>query len=104
MTTSPAARCTGGSRAHLDVALAFGDEVEDHDALGARLEQRRRGVGARRLVAPGRGEARLDEDGADEANDAQGFRERVHHVVSDFDLRGPPAPRSRTAEEIGEQQ
>jgi len=30
---------------HLDVALAFGDEMEDHDLLGTGLEQRRRGVG-----------------------------------------------------------
>ena len=35
--------------AHLDVALAFGDEVEDDDALGARLEERRRGVRAGEL-------------------------------------------------------
>ncbi len=32
--------------AHLDVALTFGDQMEDHDALGAGLEERRRGVGA----------------------------------------------------------
>ena len=30
----------------LDVALAFGDQMEDHDALGARLQQRRGRVGA----------------------------------------------------------
>ena len=58
---------------HLDPALALGDEVEDDDALGARLEQRRRRVGRRRLIAPGRGEARLDEDRADQADDAQAF-------------------------------
>ena len=43
--------------ADLDEALALGDQVEDHDALGAGLEERRGRVGARRLVAPGRGEA-----------------------------------------------
>ena len=59
--------------ADLDVALALGDQVEDDDALGAGLEQRRRGVGARRLVAPRRGEPRLDEDRADQAHDAQRF-------------------------------
>ena len=51
----------------------------------------------RRLIAPGRGEPRLDEDGADEAHDAQGFRQRVHARLTESRRRwrAPPAPRSR---------
>ena len=64
--------------AHVDEAFAFGDEMEDHDPLGARLEDRRRHVGRWRLIAPGRGEARVDEDGTDQMDDTQGFRKCVH--------------------------
>jgi hypothetical protein len=64
--------------AHLDVALAFGDEVKDDDTLGARLQEGRCGVRGGRVVAPRRRELRLDEDGADEAHHAQGFRQRIH--------------------------
>ena len=77
--------------AELDVALAFGDQVEDHHALGAGLQQRRRRVGARRLVAPGRGEAGLDEDGADQAHDAKGFRQRVHQAAARRRCAASPA-------------
>ena len=58
-------RCPG---VHLHEALALGDEMKDHDALGTRFEQRSRKVGARGLIAPGRAEAAVDEDGADQSH------------------------------------
>ena len=93
-TASPATSRIGGCAVHLDVALALGDQVEDHDALGAGLEQRRGRVGARRLVAPRRGEARVDEDRADQAHDAQDLA-----TSASISRRPPrcaprPAPRS----------
>jgi hypothetical protein len=47
----------------LYVALAFCDQMEDHDTLGTWLQQRRSRVGARGLITPGGGEPRVDEDG-----------------------------------------
>ena len=56
-----------------DVALALGDQVKDHHPFGAGLQERRRRVCARRLIAPGRGEPGVDENRADQADDAQGL-------------------------------
>jgi hypothetical protein len=84
-----------------DEAVALGDQVEDHDALGPGLQDRRDRVGARRLVAPRRGEPRMNEDRADQAHDAQRLGQGVHQ----------PAPTSmckatgmalRNAKAIGE--
>ena len=63
---------------HLDEAFALGNQMKDHHALCAGLEERRGRVRARRLVAPGRRELRLDEDRADEVDDAKRLRKRVH--------------------------
>ncbi len=77
--------------AEFDPALAFGDQVEDHHALGRGLEERRRRIGMRRLVAPGRGEAPVQEDRADQAHDPQRLRQRVHQsATSDSTFITPP--------------
>ena len=67
---------------NLHKALTFRDEVEDDDALGMWLQQPGCRVGSRRLITPGRSKPPLDEDGAHEADNAQGFRERVHQLDS----------------------
>jgi hypothetical protein len=66
--------------AEFDVALAFGDQVKDHHPFGIGLQERGGGVGARRLVAPGRGEPGVDEDRTDQADDAQGLGQGVHRA------------------------
>src|SRR5580704_2618630 len=92
----------GRFSADLYVALPFGDEVEYHHPLGIRFKQRRSRVSARRLVAPGRREARIDEDGADQANDSKGFRERVHHPPA-TSMHKVIGTASRAAADTGEQ-
>jgi hypothetical protein len=52
-------------------AFAFGDQMEDHHALRTRLEKRRNRSGMRRMLAPGRGKLRPDENGADEPHHAE---------------------------------
>jgi hypothetical protein len=58
------------------------DEVEDDNTLGVRLEQPGCRVGWRRLITPRRSEPPLYEDSADQADNAQRFRERVHQLGS----------------------
>jgi hypothetical protein len=60
--------------AHLDKAITFRNQMEDHYSFGARLQQRRGRVCTRGLVAPGRRKPRVDEDGADQSYDAKRFR------------------------------
>lgn len=57
----------------LDVALALGDQMEDHHPLGAGLEQGGGEIRPWRVVAPGRGEPGVDEDRAAELHHAQRF-------------------------------
>jgi hypothetical protein len=64
----------------LDVALAFGDQVKNHDALRAGLQNRSDRVGALREIAPRRGELRIDEDRTDQVHDLQCLRQRVHQL------------------------
>src|SRR5258706_15032404 len=66
----------------LDVTLAFGDQVKDHQPLGTGLQQWRHRVGTLRLIAPRRGKSGIDKDGADQAHHAQGLREGVHYTIS----------------------
>ena len=54
-----------------DEAFAFGNQVKNHDTLRTGLEDRHQRIRARRLIAPGGSEPGLDEDGADQAHDAQ---------------------------------
>jgi hypothetical protein len=86
----------------LDVALAFGDQVEDDDALGAGLEHRRRRVRAGRLVTPWRREPGVDENGADHPDDAQRLRQRIHQLSS-TSMRSSTGTALVTALGIGEQ-
>ena len=93
---------------HLDEAFAFGDQVKDHDAFGTGFEQRSGGVGRWRLIAPGRREARLDEDRAHEVHDAKDLRERVHrqwsrHHASSMSIRTSTVLGCATACEMGAQ-
>ncbi|MOA03374.1 hypothetical protein D3C78_1228770 [compost metagenome] len=64
--------------AQFNVALTFGYQVKDHYPFRIGLQKRRGGVGAGRLVAPGRGEPGVDKDRADQMHDAQGLRQSVH--------------------------
>ncbi|MNH29861.1 hypothetical protein D3C79_901150 [compost metagenome] len=64
--------------AQFDVAFALGDQVKDHHPLGSGLQERGCRVGAWRLVAPGCREPGVDENRADQADDAQGLRQGVH--------------------------
>jgi hypothetical protein len=59
--------------AQFHVAFALGDQVKDHHPFRIGLQKRRGGVGAGRLVAPGRGEPGVDKDRADQVHDAQGL-------------------------------
>jgi hypothetical protein len=62
----------------LDKTLAFGDQMEYHHAVGARLQYRRRHVCRGRLVTPGRRKAGMEEDGTHQAHHAQGLRQGIH--------------------------
>jgi len=84
-----------------DEAFAFGDQVEDHHAFCAGLQQRRCGACAGRLVAPGRGELALDENRADQVHYAQGFGKRVH--AQPASMRSCSGVAVRTAAGTGEQ-
>ena len=88
--------------ADLDVALAFGDQVEDHDALGAGLEHGAARIRARRLIAPGRGEAGLDEDRADQAHDAQGFATAHPSLSAGVDVDAQRRPASALCTAVGD--
>jgi hypothetical protein len=58
----------GRLRFNLNEALTFSDEMEDHNPLGARLEQRRGRICPRRLVAPRRAKSALDEYRTDQTH------------------------------------
>ena len=66
----------------LDVTFTFGDQMKYHHPLGTRLEQRGGCCGLRRLIRPGSGELRLDENRTDEAHHPQGLRQSVHQRSS----------------------
>jgi hypothetical protein len=88
-------------RVDLHEALAFRDEMENHDPLGTGLEQRRRRICARRLVTPRRAESALDEYGTYKAHDPKCFRERVHQLGS-ISIRKATGTALSTAAETGE--
>ena len=71
----------GGLAVELDIALALGDQVEDHDPLRSGFEDRRRRNSRRGRVAPGRGETSADEDRAHQAHDAKRLRQRIHQLA-----------------------
>jgi hypothetical protein len=67
-----------GFAIHLYVALAFGNQMEDHHALGPGLKKRRRNIRVGRLVTPRCGKPPIDENRTNKAHNAQRFGQCVH--------------------------
>ena len=86
----------------LNETIAFRNQMEDHHTLGTGLKQRRSRICARGLVAPRSRKFRVDKDGADQAYDAEGFRQCIHYACTS--IRKVTGTASRTAAETGEQE